>query len=140
MHDDVEADEQGNSGGAQPDRADELAAHVVARPADVLLPSFPQQERHPEDGTEHDQLLAHRVEPAIVEDDRGDDVRGMPLFDGGVVEERRVGARLRAEVRQPGSCPDEQRAEPEGAGAEQEESLPASHSRSFAIATTITSG
>src|SRR4051794_26197306 len=89
-------------------------AHGVAADAfpDFLVAFLrPQEKRHASDGTEEDELLAHRVETAIVEDDGRDDVRHVSLRQRHVVQEVAVRADVVPEVGQAYDGPDEKRAE-----------------------------
>src|SRR5207248_10631190 len=90
---------------------------------------------------EEDELLAERVEAAVVEDDRGDDVGRVPLSDGRAVEEEPERTVEAAEVVQACDAPREQHRKPERRAAEQAEAhAHAQRFRSFTSATTITSG
>src|SRR5207244_3066774 len=64
-----------------------------------------------DDGAKEDELLAERVEAAVVEDDGRDRVRRVPLRRRAGVDDRPVAAVEGAEVRQAGGAPEEEDAE-----------------------------
>ena len=87
----------------------------------VLVPLDPQEQRDPHDGREQDELLADRVEAAIVEDDRVDDVRRVTLRYRPVLQDDPVRSAVVAELRHPANSPREERSDPERADREHEE-------------------
>src|SRR5205823_2622429 len=78
-------------------------AGAAARPA--------HEHRRSDRRCEEDELLAERVEAAVVEDDRADDIRRVALVNGDAVEQQPVATVEVTEVRQAAEAPDEETAE-----------------------------
>src|SRR5439155_1501942 len=111
---------------------------------DVLQEQTAREQRGDADGGEEDELLSERVETAIVEDNRRDDVRDVSFVARNVVEDPAVLALEVAERRQPREAPDEQRGEHRARRGEEAETDVAAHSRrrsrSFASAASTMNG
>src|SRR4051794_15596640 len=131
----------------RPEDTDGVAAGVVFHFV-VLTALAAQQQHDADDGCEEDELLAHRVEAAIVEDRGGHDVGHMPLGKRDTVQDVAVGAFVVTEVGQADEAPDQKRAEARGGGQEDSDPDAAAHSppssfglpartRATAISTTI---
>ena len=143
MRNQIEAYDDGRAREREPDGLHSVAAHLVARPV-ASIACLAQQHRDPHHRCKEDELLAERVEAAIVEHDGRDDVRDVPLLAGDVDEYPAVRAVERTECRQARERPDEQPREPDAGDAEEAESGGAAHlgglRRSFASADRTTNG
>ena len=84
------ADQERDPDHQRPDQANLLAAHARCRR--LTLVALSEQQHDADDGPEEDELLAERVEAAVVEDDGGDRVRRVPLGRRAVVDDRPVAA------------------------------------------------
>ena len=93
---------------------DAAVAGAVERRAVPLVALAPQQQRHPEDAGEHDELLAERIEAANIEVDRCHGVGDLALGHGDPVDEVGVGV-VRVDTGERG-CED--RGEDDGAQSE----------------------
>src|SRR5207247_9278428 len=113
--DDVDAqDDPGSEKGQRGDphgvvRSSEGADTVAASSPLVLLPLTTEQEGHAHHGAEQDELLADRVDAAVVERDGVDAVRGVSLRDGSVQEHLAVRAPIVAERWRTGDPPTDSR-------------------------------
>ena len=108
-----------------------------------LVALYPQQQGHPHHRGEQDELLADRVEAPVVEDDRVDDVRGVPFRHRLLLQDGAVRPPVAAEPGDPPEPPREHRRDPERPNGEDDEPGPPAHrsrSRIFANVSRIITG
>src|SRR5690348_8265022 len=141
--DEPEADEDRRGDGKRPDDADQVIAGVVVGRFAFVAATLAQEQHDAGDRGEEDELLAHRVEAAVVEDDGRDDVRHVPLGQHHLVEQVAVRPDVVPEVGQPGERPDDERGEAGERRSEQCDAKTAVHffrDRTRAIATSTMRG
>ena len=145
MRDDVQPDHEEHDGGERTDAAHGGARDAVVDAVDILLAPLAQQQGNRGCSAEEQQLLAHRVEAAVVEHDGGDRVHHVPLLRCELRDQVAVRPGIVAERRQVDDAVHEQRAEAERPEREDDEADARAHLRFLcaatrAIALTSTSG
>src|SRR5579884_479790 len=123
--DQPEADDHADTDGKPADRAQRL----VRRRTSTRLLSLRRSKQQDDSGygREEDELLAERVDAAVVEHDRADHVRRMPLGHDDVVEQVRVGVTVAAEGRKSCKAPGEEGREAERCQEEERDARAARH-------------
>ena len=121
MRDDVQREHERHRHRDEAERGHRVAAHGVDHVAHVLLAGLAEEHRRRGRRREQDQLLAQRVEAAIVEDHRRDDVRDVPVGLRDSDEHVAVRTRIVAERGEAGEAPDEQQRQADSSGEEEPE-------------------